>query len=134
MTICTRGLGSKNLIPTSGLGAYDGTYTPPERGGAGSGILFNQITGRISNDMAKRLFDNKEKLITANQVINALPKKAVTEKVKIIKHELGVKAPEAREMLKVRIDKQIEALKIQRIEELNEQAIIMIMSAVIIND
>ncbi len=133
MTLATRGLGSKNLIPTSGLGSY-GTDVVVSAGGAGSGILFNQITGKISDDMASRLFDNKEKLITANQVIKILPKKAVTEKIKIIKHELGVKAPEAREMLKVRINKQIEALKIQRIEELNEQAIMMIMSAVIIND
>jgi len=135
MTLCTRGLGSKNLIPTSGLGAYDGTYTPPAEESSGGRLkLFSVIGDRIREDVEPRLFDDKEKLITVTQVLKALPKKAITQKVKEIKRELDVLAPEARELIALRIKKQIEAMRLHRISELNQEAIALIMISIVTDD
>jgi len=126
MTLSTRGLGSKNLIPTAGLGSY-GVIEKPKGGG---GRFIPKITTVIHEDIRRRDYRLEEKEISPAQVLAMLDKKAVSEYVKVIKHEIGIKAPEARELLKARIIKQIAAYKIERVEQLNQETLAMILIAI----
>ena len=132
MTIATRGLGSSNLIPTAGLGNYGEFVEPVKKGGGGS--FQPKITTVIHDDIKKRDYRLQEKEISPNQVLALLDKKAISEYVKVIKHEIGVKAPEARELLKQRIIKQIAAYKIQRVDQLNQETLAMILLAIAVDE
>lgn len=128
MTLATRGLGSRNLIPSAGLGNY-GAAIPPDEGG-GSGGALKKLGEVIRKDIEGRDFLRVPKRISARQAIEAIPKPIVRAAVKRLKKELGVMAPEVRELLKARAEMQIEAVKAKRIEELNDEALALILIAI----
>ena len=131
MTLATRGMGSANLIPTAGLGNYGVLVTPPEGGGGGGFLQLGKI---IKRDIFSREYKEKEKEITPRQAIEALPKELVKDIVKRVKRELGILAPEARKQIKARAQKQIEAMRLVRIEHLNEEALALILIAIAESD
>lgn len=143
MGLCTRGLGSTNLIPTAGLGTLDGVYVPPVRkfkGGNSSELdkaardVFKNITEILENDISDRDYRVDPTEISPKQVVSLLDKADVSQKVKEIKREFDIKAGEARKLIEQRAIKQIEALKIIRIDQLNQETIAMIMTAIIADE
>lgn len=138
MTLATRGMGSPNLIPTSGLGDYSAEDSSDD--GASGGIikqkrfkLFSVMGDITRDDISARRYEvdaEADKQVTAKQVVEMLDKGAVSALVKEVKRELGILAPEARLLIEARALKQIEAMRLKRIEEINEQALIMIMAAI----
>lgn len=138
MTLATRGMGSPNLIPTSGLGNYGDVVVVVRKfkGGNSSAKkeLFELFTQNIENRIENQDLRVNPETITAKQVVSLLDKKIISETVKEIKRELDIMAPEARQILEQRAEKQIEAVRNLRVTELNQETIAMMLIAVIADE
>jgi len=130
MTLATRGMGSACLLSTFGLGNYNEFF---EGGTAKQKMIPNwrvngylrKMSNVIEQDISKRDYLKDNNQITSAQVIRAL--KDSDNIISLVKAELGVLAPEARRLIRERAQKQIEAMRMNRINEINNHAISMIL-------
>lgn len=140
MTLATRGMGSPNLIPTAGLGNYGSEYVPPPertfKGGNSSAKkdIFELITKKLDSNIGSQDFRVNPQEITSKELLSLIDKKALSLTIKEIERESGLKARESRKLLTQRVEKQISAMKDNRINDLNQETIAMMMIAIIADE
>lgn len=86
----------------------------------------------IEQDISQRDYLKENKQITSAQVIRAL--KDSDNIISLVKAELGVLAPEARRLIRERAQMQIDAMRMNRINEINNHAISLILITLGVED
>ena len=139
--LATRGMGSTNLIVTSGMGSYDVTGADVVRkfkGGNSSELRrlerITEIVEKEVNETDYRLAGSFDNEISVKEVIASLGFDEVHKQLKEIKVELHTLSRDARRQLEARVAKQMLALREKKIEELNQQTIAIMLVAIGLED
>lgn len=108
----------------------------PEGGGIAGGIfykIFDEIIKEDIEDRDYRIDGKHGKLtqeITAKKVLRELPKDAIKAKIAEFR-QMEVSAPQARALLEARADEIIKQMRLERVDQLNQQTLAIILTTVL---
>jgi len=111
----------------------------PESVGGAGGVFYRIFDQIIKEDIADRDYriekreGKKTKEITAKKVLRELPKAGIKAKLAEFR-QLDVSAAQARALLESRAEEIIKQMRLERIEQLNQQTITMIMTAILADE
>jgi len=124
-------------IVTHGRLAGEEIEPEPEAGGGG---VYRQAFSAVRKDIIDRDYrlegkqGKKSVEITPKKVLREVQKAVLKAKVVEIAKSVGITQKAARELLEVRAQIEITRLRLERIEQLNQQTLALIMMAVLLDE
>ena len=111
----------------------------PEGGGGAGGVFYRVFDQIIKEDISDRDYriekreGKKTREITAKKVLRELPKAEIKAKLAEFR-QLDVTAAQARALLEKRAEEIIKQMRLERIEQLNQQTLAMILTAILADE